>query len=76
MSPVRPGDEMTGLAAALLAVGTRTVVAPLLPVPDESAGAPAHTWHRLVRQGTAPAAALAAAARDVAATALICLGFG
>lgn len=76
MSPVRPGDEMTGLAAALLAVGTRTVVAPLLPFPDETGGAPAHTWHRLVRQGTAPAAALATAARDVAATALICLGFG
>ena len=76
MSPVRPGDEMTGLAAALLAVGTRTVVAPLLPVPDDTGGAPAHTWHRLVRQGTAPAAALCVAARDEAATALICLGFG
>src|SRR5205085_12534957 len=34
LSAVHPGDELLGLAAALLALGTRTLVASLLPVPD------------------------------------------
>ena len=33
LSPAGPGDEMTGLAAALLAVGANAVIAPLLPLP-------------------------------------------
>jgi hypothetical protein len=85
LSPARPGDEMTGLAAALLAVGASTVVAPLLPLPDEAAPRLAHRWHRLVSRGCGPAAALAAvaeaAAEDgpaarLAATTLVCLGYG
>jgi CHAT domain-containing protein len=85
LSPARPGDEMTGLAAALLAVGASTVVAPLLPLPDEAAPRLACGWHRLVSQGCGPAAALAAVATEaaedgpaarLAATTLVCLGYG
>jgi hypothetical protein len=50
---------MTGLAAALLAVGASAVCAPLLPLPDEVSGRLAHGWHRRVSAGAAPAAALA-----------------
>jgi CHAT domain-containing protein/tetratricopeptide (TPR) repeat protein len=60
LSPVRPGDEMTGLAAALLAVGASTVVAPLLPLPDQVSEILARRWHQLVSAGSTPAAALAA----------------
>jgi CHAT domain-containing protein len=78
LSPVRPGDEMTGLASALLAVGAGAVVAPLLPLPDEVSGALAHCWHQLVSSGGSPAQALAAV-RDQCggpAAALVCLGYG
>jgi hypothetical protein len=85
LSTAGPGDEMTGLAAALLAVGASAVIAPLLPLPDEVSGRLAHGWHRRVSGGASPAAALAevtapgatdsALARLSAAT-LVCLGYG
>lgn len=81
LAPVRPGDELTGLAAALLAVGASTVVAPLLPLPDDICASLAHRWHQLVSGGTAPAAALAAVRASAGAgqagvTGLVCLGYG
>lgn len=85
LSPIRPGDEMTGLAAALLAVGASTVVAPVLAIPDDISGSLAHSWHLLVGRGRPPAAALAEAAAGIrqrgslaqlAATAVMCLGYG
>ncbi|HLY82247.1 MAG TPA: CHAT domain-containing protein, partial [Acidimicrobiales bacterium] len=34
LSAVRPGDELMGLAAVLFSLGTRTLVASVIPVPD------------------------------------------
>jgi tetratricopeptide (TPR) repeat protein len=85
LSATHPGDEMTGLASALLAVGARSVVAPLLPLPDEVAIRLAYAWHDRLSAGHSPADALAAtttaAAQDgllpkVAASSLVCLGHG
>jgi len=78
LSPVRPGDEMTGLASALLAVGAGAVVAPLLPLPDEVSGALAYRWHQLVSSGRSPAQALAVVRGQCGgpAAALVCLGYG
>jgi CHAT domain-containing protein len=78
LSQVRPGDEMSGLATALLAVGASTVVAPLLPLPDEVSETLAHRWHQLVSSGNTPAAALEAvrAQSGGPAAALTCLGYG
>jgi CHAT domain-containing protein len=85
LSPAGPGDEMTGLAAALLAVGASTVIAPLLPLPDQVSARLAHGWHQRAGAGVTPAAALAevaaGAAADgplarLAAAALVCLGYG
>jgi hypothetical protein len=85
LSAAHPGDEMTGLASALLAVGARSVVAPLLPLPDEVAIRLACAWHGLLSAGHSPADALAATATavaqdgllpKVAASSLVCLGHG
>jgi tetratricopeptide (TPR) repeat protein len=85
LSTAGPGDEMTGLAAALLAVGASAVIAPLLPLPDEVSARLAYGWHRRVSEGATPAAALAevtapAAANGplagLSAATLVCLGYG
>jgi CHAT domain-containing protein len=85
LSPAGPGDEMTGLAAALLAVGASTVIAPLLPLPDDVSAPLARGWHQRVRAGATPAAALAEVAARAASdeplarlssAALVCLGYG
>jgi hypothetical protein len=84
-SGVRPGDELMGLVAALLALGTRTVVASLFPVPDQATKALMLSLHRGMLDGLAPAAALAAAQARVAhqgpagvaaAAAFSCFGAG
>jgi tetratricopeptide (TPR) repeat protein len=85
LASTHPGDEMTGMATALLAVGARSVIAPLLPLPDKVAARLAHGWHDGLRAGLPPARALAAsssgAARDdplarMAGAVLVCLGHG
>jgi tetratricopeptide (TPR) repeat protein len=81
---VTAGDEVLGLAASLLALGTGSVVASVAPVPD----GPSVEWvvrlHRALARGVRPAEALAAstAAVDLAggpAAALagfVCYGAG
>ena len=85
LTSAHPGDEVTGLASALLAVGASSVLAPLLPLPDEIAARLAHDWHRHLVNGLSPAEALsataAAAALDgplprLAGAAIICVGHG
>jgi CHAT domain-containing protein len=85
LSPTLPGDEMTGLVAALLAMGTSTVIAALLAVPDPAMGPLALGWHLQASLGRSPADALRAVrahARKlgplahVTAAALTCLGYG
>jgi hypothetical protein len=77
---IRPGDELMGLAAALLAQGTAAVVAPLLPVPDSTTHPVMLAVHRALRDGASPPAALAAAAGEgpdrLTAATFLCLGAG
>lgn len=61
VSAVRTGDELIGLVSALLALGTRSVLATVIPVPDVSTAALMLAVHERLRAGDEPATALAAA---------------
>ncbi|MGI8685653.1 MAG: CHAT domain-containing protein, partial [Acidimicrobiales bacterium] len=87
LATVHAGDELIGLAAALLAMGTRSLVASVVPVPDDASLALMVGLHRRLRHGDAPAVALAGAQLDVtgpaatrrdrvAAAGFVCLGAG
>ncbi len=65
-SVVAAGDELLGTAAALVSLGVRTVVAPVVPVGDLATVAFATDLHRHLAAGARPAAAL----RDVLAAAI------
>lgn len=56
---VRPGGEVLGLASVLLRLGAEAVVAALAPLRDEVAALVAPAFHRALREGAGPAAALA-----------------
>ncbi|MGC5052363.1 CHAT domain-containing protein [Micromonospora sp. DT48] len=83
---VRPGDEIMGFAAVLLGLGTRCLIATVLPVPAEPTTALMVDLHRRMRAGVRPAQALADAQQafvavgdDIAratAAAFVCLGAG
>ena len=82
---MRPGDELMGLTAALLALGTTTVVASVVPVPDDATSALMIAMHAELAAG-APAAAALARARTaldpedprhaVAHAGFVCFGAG
>ncbi|HTW08852.1 MAG TPA: CHAT domain-containing tetratricopeptide repeat protein [Acidimicrobiales bacterium] len=61
LSTVRPGDEVMGFVAALLRLGTASVIASLAPVDDAASKSLMVELHRHLRAGSGPAAALAAA---------------
>src|SRR5262249_13256255 len=61
LSALHPGDELLGFAAALLGMGTRTIVASVVPVPDAAARRLMLAFHRELLAGAAPATALACA---------------
>ncbi|MEU4805940.1 CHAT domain-containing protein [Actinosynnema sp. NPDC023587] len=63
LSAVRPGDELMGFTAALLGLGTRTLVAPVVPVPAEVTTPLMVDLHRRLGLGQEPAVALAGAQR-------------
>ncbi|PZA20469.1 CHAT domain-containing protein, partial [Modestobacter versicolor] len=80
---VLAGGELLGLAASLLAIGVRTVIAPVLQVPDAETAPLMTGLHSGLRAGQPAAAALAAAAERAAAgsdadaataAAFICVG--
>ncbi|MCY1145080.1 CHAT domain-containing protein [Actinoplanes sp. Pm04-4] len=71
LTEVRPGDETFGLASALLAAGTATVVASVARVADGAAHDAMVSFHRALAAGQEPATALAGAA---AGTGFVCLG--
>jgi CHAT domain-containing protein len=61
VSGVRAGDELLGLAAALLRLGASTLVAPLVPVPDTATRDLMVGFHARLAAGDDPASALATA---------------
>ena len=81
LSKHHPGDELLGLSAALIAAGTRSIVASVVPVPDAAARRLMLAFHRHVAGGASPAAALAAAQAGLRAdrsalAGFVCLGAG
>ena len=84
LSEVRPGDELMGLVATLLRLGTRTIVAPVVAVPDTATMPLMLALHDGLCRGLPPAEALAAAgsagdAGDdalVASAGFVCFGAG
>jgi hypothetical protein len=76
LSALHPGDELLGLAAALLGMGTRTIVASVVPVPDAAARRLMLAFHRELLAGTRPAAALAHAQAGAKTAGFICFGAG
>jgi CHAT domain-containing protein len=77
LSTQHPGDELLGVSALLLAMGTRTLVASVVPVPDRSTRRVMRAFHRKLAAGAPPATALARAQADPTAVAgFVCLGTG
>jgi CHAT domain-containing protein len=85
LSRVHPGDELMGLASALLSLGAATLVGSVIPVPDEATRLLMREFHRELAAGLGPAAALAQAQATVvderhetvaAAAAFVSLGAG
>jgi tetratricopeptide (TPR) repeat protein len=65
LSDVRPGDELMGLAAALFALGTATVVGSVITIPDVQTVPLMAGLHRRLAAGTASSVALAEAQAEV-----------
>ncbi|MEV4318871.1 CHAT domain-containing protein [Actinocrispum sp. NPDC049592] len=77
LNRIRPGDEALGFASALLASGSRTVIAPLSRVGDQASAAAMDDYHRSLAAGAKPAVALAdAIAIDPLRRPFVCLGSG
>ena len=82
MSQIQAGDELMGVAAEVLSMGTRTVVATFLPVPDDRVRHLMGALHQRLRDGEAPADALVRARADVQddspdpLSSFVCLGAG
>jgi tetratricopeptide (TPR) repeat protein len=68
LSAVHPGDELMGLAAAFLTLGTHSLIASVMPVPDGETRQLMLAVHRGLRAGSPPRVALAEAQERVAAT--------
>lgn len=83
-SEVRAGDELLGTTAALVRLGVRSVIAPVMAVPDQATAVLTVALHARLAGGETPAAALAAAAAvareagdplaELAAAAFVCVG--
>jgi hypothetical protein len=81
LSDRHPGDELLGVAAALLAMGTRTVVASTVRVSDAAARRLMIAFHRQLAAGVEPAEALARAHDSLPPavadfSGFVCLGSG
>jgi CHAT domain-containing protein len=64
-SAVRAGDELIGLSATFLALGTSQVVASVVPVPDAETVPLMVAFHRRLAAGTPTVPALAAAQAEL-----------
>jgi tetratricopeptide (TPR) repeat protein len=84
INAVRAGDEWLGLSTALLSVGTRATIAPVVPVADDAVAELMGELHDHLASGVEPASAVArlphladAPARLLAASlSFVCLGAG
>jgi hypothetical protein len=81
LSDHRPGDELLGVAAALLSMGTTTIIASAVPVSDLATRRLMVALHGRLAVGDAPAAALSAAqSQDTRlgpqTSGFVCLGAG
>jgi len=82
---VRAGDELLGLSATFLSMGTRRLVASVVPVPDAETAPVMVAFHRLLAAGRPAGAAIAAAQQQVAgeetaamaaSAGFVCIGAG
>jgi CHAT domain-containing protein len=73
---VRPGEEILGFTAALLYVGTATVISSVTRVADDAAVSMMTAYHRLLAAGARPAQALAEAALTEEFSPFVCFGGG
>ena len=64
LSSVHAGDELMGFTAALFALGTCTIFAAVVPVPDEATKGLMLALDEALTQGTQPAQALVNARSD------------
>lgn len=73
-----PGEGMLGFVAACLTRGTRTLIAPVTPVPDGSTAEVMTRLHAALVAGVSPAAALALAQADQppGRRSFVCFGAG
>jgi hypothetical protein len=81
LSDLQPGDELLGLSAALFAMGARTIVASVVPVPDAASRRLMLEFHRAFAGGLPPAGALARAhaglpGESMTLAGFVCLGSG
>jgi CHAT domain-containing protein len=85
LSAVHAGDELMGFTAAVFALGTATVIAAVVPVPDEATHGLMLALDEELTNGTPPAHALARARErleagdrrhQVARAAFVCFGAG
>jgi CHAT domain-containing protein len=87
VSAVQPGDELMGLSSAMLAMGTASVVAGTIAVPDSATRRLMVELHSRLRAGDRPAQALATARRrlsgrdappeiEAVCAGFLCLGAG
>ncbi|RRO13104.1 CHAT domain-containing protein [Saccharopolyspora rhizosphaerae] len=75
-SAISKGDQLSGLTATLLERGTATVVASVVPVPDDRTVQVMLTFHEELDAGRPPSAALAKAQARHGETGFICIGYG
>ncbi|HET6551034.1 MAG TPA: CHAT domain-containing protein, partial [Solirubrobacter sp.] len=77
LSAVRAGDELMGFTAALFALGTRTVIAAVVPVPDEATKGLMLALDDELQRGAPPAQALVDARSGAPShAAFVCFGAG
>lgn len=70
------GDAVLGMAGALLALGTATVIASVTPVRDEATPEFMSAFHTAVASGQSPSRALAALPRTPATAGFLAMGAG
>ena len=75
-SVVRPGEELLGFTAALLYIGTATVISSVARVADEAAVGIMTAYHQRLTAGARPAEALAEAAAAEPFSPFVCFGSG